>query len=139
MIAERFAGEDIQVVAGPTTGGVILAFETARQMGLRAAFAEKDDGKRSIRRGHSISPGEKVLIIDDILTTGKSAREVIKAVEERGGVPTAVAVLVDRSTVKQDFGVPLFSCLHTEPPLYTPNECPQCAAGIPLTHHGIRQ
>jgi len=136
MIAKRFTDLAIAVVAGPTTGGVILAFEVARQMGIRAAFAEKEGDNRIIKRGHSISHGDNVLIVDDIFTTGKSVREVIKAVEERGGEIVAIAVLVDRSVEKHDFGVPFYSCLRTEPPLYTPAKCPQCVAGIPLARHG---
>ena len=115
LIANNYAGQGIQVVAGPTTGGIILAFEVARQLGVRGIFAEKTDaGERAFRRGFSISPGERVLIVDDLLTTGGSIREVMAAVNKEGGSIVGVGVLVDRSERAADFGVPLFSCHRSE-------------------------
>jgi len=125
------------VVAGPTTGGIILAFETARQLGVRGIFAEKEGEKeRAFRRGFGIDPGERVLIVDDILTTGSSIREVIAAVKSQGGVIIGIGVLVDRSEQKLDFGIPLFSCLRSETITYPPQDCPLCAAKIPLVKPG---
>lgn len=138
MIAEHFRDEGVQIVAGPTTGGIILAFEVARQMGLRAAYAEKEaDGGRAFRRGASIKPGEKVLVVDDIMTRGGSIRDVISAVTKDGGQVIGVGVLVDRSDQPVDFGAPLFSCHRaTPPPTYTPQDCPLCAAQVPLVKPG---
>ncbi len=138
MMADHFRHSDIQVVAGPTTGGVILAFETARQLGLRGIFAEKKEGssERAFRRGFTIHPGERVLLVDDILTTGGSVRETIAAIKQLQGNLIGVAVMVDRSTIPIDFGVPLFSCLRTAAITYKPEECPLCAAGLPLTKRG---
>ena len=82
LIASHFEKQDIQVVAGPTTGGVILAFEVARQLGVRGIFAEKEGSQRVFRRGFEISPGERVLIVDDVLTSGSSVREVVAAVND---------------------------------------------------------
>jgi orotate phosphoribosyltransferase len=133
MIADNFANQGIQVVAGPTTGGIILAFETARQLGVRGIFAEKTgDKERAFRRGFNINPGERVLVVDDILTTGSSIREVIAAVNKLGGTLVGVGVLVDRSQQKVDFGVPLFSCLRSETIAYPAENCPLCAEKIPL-------
>ena len=132
MIAAHFRKQEIQVVAGPTTGGIILAFEVARQLGVRGIFAEKEGSGRAFRRGFSINPGERVLIVDDILTTGGSIREVMTAVANQGGIVVGVGVLVDRSEKKVDFGVPLFSCHHAITQTYTPENCPLCAAQIPL-------
>jgi orotate phosphoribosyltransferase len=137
LISSHFAGYGAEVVAGPTTGGVILAHEVGRQLGLRSIYAEKDaDGGRSFRRGFEIRPGEKVLAVDDILTTGKSVFEVLKAVRDKGGKVVGIGVLVDRSEENLSFGAPLFSCLHSATVKYKAGECPQCAAGIPLTRPG---
>jgi len=136
MIADHFREQEIQVVAGPTTGGIILAFETARQLGVRGIFAEKEGNGRAFRRGFSINPGERVLIVDDILTTGNSTRQVMAAVTKQGGLVIGIGVLVDRSEQGVDFGVPLFSCLRSITPTYTPQDCPLCAAHIPLVKPG---
>lgn len=140
MIADHFKDQNIELVAGPTTGGIILAFEVAKHLGLRAAFAEKEpDGERSFRRGASIKRGEKVLVVDDVMTKGGSIREVIAAVTGEGGVVAGIGILVDRSKQGIDFGVPLFSCYRpTPPPTYTPEECPLCAEKVPLVKPGGR-
>lgn len=140
MIAAHFRESGIQAVAGPTTGGIILAHEIARQMGVRCVFAEKEKtGGRTFRRGFRIDPHEPVLVVDDILTTGGSIREVIAAVSQRGGSVAGIGVLVDRSRPKAEFGVPLFSCHRSETLTYTPEECPLCAARIPLVKPGSSQ
>ena len=137
MIADHFREQEIQVVAGPTTGGIILAFEVARQLGVRGIFAEKEGtGGRAFRRGFSISSGERVLIVDDLLTTGGSIREVIAAVTNQGGVVVGVGVLVDRSEHSIDFGVPLFSCHRATIITYPPENCPLCAEQVPLVKPG---
>ncbi len=139
MIADHFRRENVQVVAGPTTGGIILAFEVARQLGVRGIFAEKEDEERSFRRGFSIDPGERVLIVDDILTTGSSVHEVIAAVNKLDGNIVGIGVLVDRSGQAPDFGFPLFSCHRAATVTYRPEECPLCAAGVPLVKPGSSQ
>ena len=137
LIAEHFGKQEIQVVAGPTTGGIILAFEVARQLGVRGVFAEKEgEQERAFRRGFAIAPGERVLIVDDILTTGSSIREVTAAVKKAKGIIIGIGVLVDRSEQKPDFGAPLFSCLCSETITYSPQDCPLCAAKIPLVKPG---
>jgi orotate phosphoribosyltransferase len=137
MIAEHFKDKDVELVVGPTTGGIILAFEVARLMGLPAAFAEKiTSGEREFRRGFKITPGQRILIVDDVLTTGKSVREVIDAVAKHKGNIVGVGVLVDRSEHGLDFGAPLFSCLRAVTPAYKPEDCPLCRADEPLTKPG---
>jgi orotate phosphoribosyltransferase len=136
MIARHFRKQDVQVVAGPTTGGIILAHEVGRQLGARSIFAEKEGDERTFRRGFRIDPAEHVLVVDDILTTGGSIREVISAVNKKGGKVIGVGVLVDRSTQKIDFGAPLFSCHRSETITYPPEKCPLCAARIPLAKPG---
>jgi len=139
MIADHFRRQNVQVVAGPTTGGIILAFEVARQLGVRGIFAEKEGEERSFRRGFTVDPRERVLIVDDILTTGSSIREVIAAAKKLGGNIIGIGVLVDRSEQAPDFGFPLFSCHHSATVTYRPEECPLCAAKVPLIKPGSSQ
>jgi orotate phosphoribosyltransferase len=137
MIADHFRDQKIDVVAGPTTGGIILAFETAKQLGVRGIFAEKmGEKERAFKRGFNIEPGERVLIVDDILTTGGSIRQTIDAVKKLGGNIIGIGVMVDRSEQEMDFGVPLFSCLRAETITYPPEDCPLCRAKIPLVRPG---
>lgn len=136
LIADHFRGRGVQVVAGPTTGGIIISFEVARQLGVRSVFAEKEGEKRVFRRGFTIESGERVLVVDDVLTTGKSIREVMEVVSSLGGNIIGIAVLVDRAEEEKEFGVPLFSCLKTTAPAYKPADCPLCARGIPLVRPG---
>jgi orotate phosphoribosyltransferase len=130
----------IDVVIGPTTGGVILAFETARQLGAMAAYAERSsDGAsgREIRRGTTFAPGTRVLVVDDILTTGGSVRETLEALRRHPVDIVAIGVMVDRSAGKSTFGeVPLFSLSAREFNSWLPAECPLCAEGVPLVKPG---
>lgn len=145
--AARVGGEGfVDLVAGPTTGGVILAFETARQLGVRSIFAEEvrdGDGTthREFRRGFSITPGERVLLVDDILTTGGSLLAMIPAVEALGGEIVECAVMVDRSGGRTTLTspttgrvYPLRSLWQLDLPTYEPGAatCPRCAAGDAL-------
>jgi orotate phosphoribosyltransferase len=144
LIAGHFRKNRIQVVAGPTTGGIILAYEVGRQLGVRGIFAEKapsqgKDGGREFRRGFRIAPGERVLIVDDVMTGGGSIRDTIDAVNRLGGNIVGIGVLVDRSPEKLDFGVPFFSCHRAEVITYQPQQCPLCAAGVPLVKPGSNQ
>ena len=137
LISGYYVGKNIDVVAGPTTGGIILAHEVARQLGVRSIFAEKDRAdSRAFRRGFGIEAGERILIVDDVLTTGKSIRQVLSLVKEQGGMVVGIGVLVDRSEKGHGFGVPFFSCLRTVTPTYEAQDCPLCAAGVPLVKPG---
>jgi len=140
MIAEHFSDNGVEVVAGPTTPGVILAYETARQLGVRGIFAEKDPaGGRTFRGGFHIEPGEKVLVVDDILTTGGSIYDTIDAVKKLGGRVAGVGVLVLRSDQEPDFGAPFYACHQTQAVTYPPDKCPLCEKGIPLVKPGSSQ
>lgn len=137
-IADRFAGADVDVVAGPTTGGVLLAFETARQLGIAAAYAERVEGGlgREFRRGTIFRPGTRALVVDDILTTGGSVRETLAALAVHPIEVVAVAVLVDRSGGSIDFSVPLVALASLSLPTWDPAVCPLCRGGVPLTKPG---
>lgn len=138
--AERFRDAGIDVVVGPTTGGVILAFETARQLGASAAYAERasDGGSaREIRRGTTFTPGSRVLVVDDILTTGGSVRETLAALDAHPVEVVAVGVLVDRSAGETTFGdVPLMAIASKKFAAWDAESCPLCAEGVPLEKPG---
>ena len=127
-----------RTIAGPTTGGIILAHEVARQMELRAVYAErKESGRgREFRRGFELAPDERVLVVDDIMTTGGSVQETIDAVRSAGAQVVGAAVLVDRSGGAASLGVPLHALWTLDIPTYEPDDCPQCADGVPLTKPG---
>lgn len=135
-ISEHFRDGEIEVVAAPTTGGIIIGYEVARGLGVRSIFAERSENGRSFRRGFDIRPGERVLIVDDILTTGGSVRDVIDEVLRKQGSIVGLAVLVDRSEGKVDLGFSLFPLLQVSVPAYKPEECPQCREGIPVRKPG---
>ena len=136
-MAEKFKDQKIQTVVGPVTGGILLAHETGKALGTRAIFTERENGKMTFRRGFSLQPGERVLIVEDIVTTGGSIKEVIDVVKAQGGIPVAVSMLVDRSGGKASFGdVPCTALLHLNVETYKPEECPLCKQGIPMTKRG---
>jgi orotate phosphoribosyltransferase len=127
------------LVIGPTTGGVLLSFETARQLGgsVRAAFAEPvGGGGRALRRGWPIGAEERVVVVDDILTTGASVMETIEAVRAAGVGPLAAAVIVDRSTTSIELGMPLHALGRIEIPSWEADRCPLCAEGVPVRKPG---
>lgn len=132
-IAAAFEGK-ANVVAGPTTGGIILAYETARQLGLPSIIAERrEDGPgREFRRGFQLGTDDRVLVVDDVLTTGGSVREVLAAVRERGAQVVGVGMLVDRTGGKADFGVPFFACLSVDVASWDASECQLCRDGVEL-------
>lgn len=138
--ADRFRDERIDVVVGPTTGGILLAFETARQLGVAAAYAERaSDGAsgREIRRGTTFEPGSRVVVVDDIMTTGGSVRETLEALQAYPVEVVAVGVLVDRSAGATTFGeVPLMAIASKKFNAWEANSCPLCAGGASLEKPG---
>lgn len=137
---ETFRDSDIDVVAGPTTGGILLAFEVARQLGVEAAYAERaSDGslQREFRRGTTFTPGVRVLLVDDVLTTGGSIRETVAALEREKVEIVGIGVLVDRSAGNVRFDpYSLFPLLSLEIDAWDATDCPLCRAGVPLQKPG---
>jgi orotate phosphoribosyltransferase len=138
MIAATFEASGAEIVAGPTTGGIVLAYEVGRILQLPGIFCEKNvDGGRVFRRGFRIEPGQKVLVVDDIVTTGGSLHDTFAAVESLGGEIVGVGVLADRSGGGVDVPYPFFACLEVGLGSWAPEDCPMCAAGdIPESHRG---
>ncbi len=133
-IKEHFMPLKFDWVCGPTLGGVILAYEVARQMHVKACYAERANGGRILKRGYEIHPEDKILIVDDVLTTGKSLNETIDVLRDTGAIVEGKAVLVDRRETQE--GDDIFSLLRFPVKNYLPEECPLCKAGIPLTKRG---
>ena len=133
MIANEFSPLTPELVAGPTTGGIILAYEVARQLGVNAVYVERGEpGGRTLRRGFEIPPGARVLVVDDVVTTGGSVAETEACITRAGGVVIGIGVLADRTAGRAATAVPFFACLTVDFPSYPPDSCPQCAAGIPV-------
>jgi orotate phosphoribosyltransferase len=135
-LAEAFKEDDVQLVVGPATGGILLAHEVGKNLNTRAVFTERENGKMVLKRGFAIQSGERVLIVEDIVTTGGSVQEVIDIVREQGGDIVGVGMLVDRSGGKADFGVPQQALLTLTVPTYSPDTCPLCKENVPLTKRG---
>lgn len=138
-LAARFRDFEIETVIGPAMGGIIVAHEVGQALDARVIFAERQNGEMCLRRGFRISPGEKILVVEDVITTGGSVREVISIVRQAGAVPVGVGVLVDRSGGTVDFdGLPLKSLIQLNIETYEPDNCPLCAQGIPWEKPGSR-
>ena len=138
-LAEKFANENISVVVGPAMGGIIVAHETARALGVRALFTERVDGQVTLRRGFSLEKGERALICEDVVTTGKSVKEVITLLESLKVEIAGIGFLVDRSNGKTDFGYPARALLTLDVTSYDPESCPLCGQGIPYIKPGSRK
>jgi orotate phosphoribosyltransferase len=142
-LAEALAPQDPTLVVGPTTGGVLLAFDTARQLEhalghpVRGIFAEPADrGQRALRRGWPVSGDDRIVLVDDILTTGASLFETVAAVRASGGEPLAAAVIIDRSNEPVDLGCPIAALGRIEIESWAAEACPLCASGVPLVKPG---
>ncbi|MBS5518357.1 MAG: orotate phosphoribosyltransferase [Clostridiales bacterium] len=138
-LADRFAGQKIDMVVGPAVGGIIMSYEMARQFKVPNIFAERENGAMTLRRGFSIPEGAKVLVVEDVVTTGGSVREVMDIVAEAKAEVVGVCVVVDRSGGKIDFGVPFEAAYETEIQSYEPSQCPLCEQGLELVKPGSRK
>jgi orotate phosphoribosyltransferase len=138
-LAGEFAGERIDAVVAPAIGGIIVAHDTARSAGCRALFTERESGLMMLRRGFELNPGERVLVVEDVVTTGGSTRETIDAVTAAGGNVIGAGSIVDRSNGAADVGVRRVSLLTLDVPAYEPSECPLCKQGLPVVKPGSRK
>ncbi|MFN0156654.1 MAG: orotate phosphoribosyltransferase [Bacteroidota bacterium] len=141
-IAKRFKNARIGVVVAPALGGIVVGQEVGRQLGVRTIFTERKEGQMQLRRGFEIARDERVLVCEDVVTTGGSVFEVMAIVNEHGGVVAGVGYVVDRSAgnVRFEMGKDglQFALLHMDVVAYTPAECPLCASGIPVAKPGSR-
>ena len=140
-LGKKFRGDDIDVIVGPAIGGIIMAHVMAQVLGpwVRAIFTERENGKMTLRRSFEINQGEKVLVVEDVTTTGSSVREVIDIVKSRQGKVVGVGVLIDRSGGKVDFKIKTEKLLTVDIKTYLPEECPLCKKGIPAVKPGSRE
>ena len=138
-IAVDVKGLKPSVVLSPALGGLIIGHEVARALGVRAIFAERAGGPSlTLRRGFSLAPSDRVLVVEDVLTTGKSTRETIEVAREAGAQVVGAAAIVDRSGGTIDVGVPSHALIQLDVPAYDPAQCPLCAQGVPVVKPGSR-
>lgn len=129
-LAEQYKDESVEVVIGPAMGAVQMAYEVSRALQCENFFTERgEDGKMLLRRGFQVNPGQKVLVVEDVVTTGGSVREVVELVQKAGGIVVGIGSIVDRTGGKIDFGVPFRSVISVEVESWEPQECPLCRAG----------
>ena len=137
-IADRTRELRATVVLSPALGGVVIGQEVGRALGVRAIFAERQDGALTLRRGFMISENDRVLVVEDVVTTGGSTRETMQVARASGGQVVGAASIVDRGTRPVDLGVPYVSLLAIELATYEPDRCPLCAQGLPVVKPGSR-
>jgi orotate phosphoribosyltransferase len=125
------------IVVSAAVGGIVLGYEVARQLGTKAIFVEKEDGEPKLRRGFALGPGDRAFIVEDVVTTGGSVREVLDVVRRTGASPVAVGIIVRREPA--DFGVPSLALLDLPVTSFEPADCPQCALAAPVTEPGSRR
>jgi len=135
-LAKKFQTREIDVIAGAAIGGILLAYEVARYFNVRCLFAERVDGELAFRRGFHIEPKEKVLLVEDIVTTGGSVMELLELVRETGGDVQGIGLVVDRSNGRFNPAENWHALYTAAVENYTPEECPLCEQGIPLTTRG---
>ena len=139
MLADLFGGDHVDVVVSPAIGGIVIGYEVARALGVRAIWAERTDGAMALRRGFGVSPGERVLIVEDVVTTGGSVREVAQVVKEAGAEIVGFGFIMDRSREPLNLPGPTKALLETrDMKTYDPDTCPLCAEGIPLVKPGSK-
>lgn len=138
-LAKQFEGKDIQTVIGPAFGGIVVAYEVARHLKCRAIFAERKEKNLTLRRGFSLRENERVLLVEDVVTTGLSIRETKELIDVSGATLVGIGVIVDRSAAPLDFGLPLAPLIKIPVEIFLPDQCPLCADGAPLSKPGSRK
>ena len=138
-IGELFKDENIEMVVGPASGGILVAYEVGRALNVPAIFAERENGVMTLRRGFHVEPGTRCLVTEDVLTTGGSAQEVVELLQSKGAEVVAATSIIDRTpgnTIK--LKVPFKSLIHLSFPTHNPEECPMCKEGMPIQKPGSR-
>ena len=138
-IAEAYSGQGIQLVASPAIGGIVIGHEVARALGARFVWTEREAGEMTLRRGFTISPGEKTLVVEDVITTGGSTRETIEALRRAGADVVGAASIIDRSAGSADVGVPLTALASLKVLSVDTSECDACKLGEPVVKPGSRK
>lgn len=138
-IAQNFTDQNIETVASPAIGGLVIGFTVAQALNVRFIWTERQDGIMTVRRGFSVKPGERILVVEDVITTGGSTRECIAALEQAGGKVSAAASIIDRSNGTADVGVTRISLASMNVVTYSQDECPMCAAGSNAIKPGSRK
>ncbi|MCL2290583.1 MAG: orotate phosphoribosyltransferase [Bacteroidetes bacterium] len=136
VVAEKLKDTPIDIVVGPAMGGIIVAYELGRQLGVPAIFTEREDGKMTLRRGFEIHPNQRVLVTEDVVTTGKSSLETIEVLKQHGAEVVGIACIANRST--GDIGYPIFDAIKLDIQSWEPEDCPLCKEGIPCVKPGSR-
>ncbi|KPU26401.1 orotate phosphoribosyltransferase [Caloranaerobacter sp. TR13] len=139
VVVDKVKNLEIDKVVGPAMGGVIVSYEIGRQLGKEAIFTERKDGVMQLRRGFEINKGDKILITEDVVTTGKSSLEVKDIIEEFGGEVIGIACIVDRRENNIDLGLPIFSAVKLDIKTYDKKECPLCMKDLPIEKPGSRE
>jgi orotate phosphoribosyltransferase len=137
-LADLLTGAGATVVLSPALGGLIIGHEVARALGVRAIFAERQDGGLTLRRGFSLAEADRVVVIEDVVTTGGSTRETMEVAARAGATVVSAGAIIDRGGGVATLGVPFRSLVTLQVPAYDPAECPLCAAGTPVTKPGSR-
>lgn len=137
-IGERVRGLNPNVVLSPALGGIVIGQEVGRALGVRAIFAERQEGQMMLRRGFTLAPTDRVLVVEDVVTTGKSTRETVDVARAAGAQVVGAAAIIDRSGGEQHLDVPFYALATIALPTYQPEACPLCAAGQPVVKPGSR-
>src|SRR3712207_351169 len=138
LVVDKIKDLEIDLVVGPAMGGVVVSYELGRQLGKEAVFTERKDNVMELRRGFEVKPGARIIIAEDVVTTGKSTKETKKVLEELGGVVVGVACIANRT--KGDIGMPIYSAIDLDIQVYEADECPLCRYGsIDLVKPGSRK
>jgi orotate phosphoribosyltransferase len=138
-IAEQFSAGGVETVVAPAIGGIIFGWEVARALGVRSIWTEREEGRMTLRRGFKVRPGERVLVVEDVITTGGSTRETCDALRAAGALVVGAASIIDRSCGRSDVGVPRVALATLDVPAVAPADCPLCAQGVPAVKPGSRK
>ena len=138
-LAAHYQGQGIETVAAPAIGGIVIGYEVARQLGARFIWTEREAGQMILRRGFTVRPGEKVLVVEDVVTTGGSTRETVEALRNAGALVVGAASIIDRSSGRADVGVPRIALATLDVPSVVPTVCEACARGAEAIKPGSRK